>query len=209
MTTSRRNFLTAAVALAGTAAIPLFGKAQTTPSSEWDLTWLDRMKGTHKHVLDLQDPESLSVAHNWQQAYHDVFGIEPKDLSLIVGISRPAFPINASDELYRRFPIGEVWKITDPETEKPALRNIFLEGGKTIAEQESKVRPLQAKGVIFWQCNVALGKVAGILGKKVDRPADEVYKELRPALNPGVIVVPAHTMLLGLAQERGFTYQRL
>jgi hypothetical protein len=34
-----------------------------------------------------------------------------------------------------------------------------------------------------------------------------VRAELIAALNPGVKVVPARTMLLGLAQARGFTYE--
>ncbi len=28
-------------------------------------------------------------------------------------------------------------------------------------------------------------------------------------LNPGVVLVPAHTMATGLIQERGFTYEKL
>lgn len=206
---SRRNFLTTAAGLAGTALLPRLVEAQTTTSSEWDLSWLDRLEGKHKQVFDLQEPDALGVVRNWLQAYQDVFGIQAKDLSPIVGIARMAFPINANDELYRRFPIGEDWKITDPETEKPALRNIFLEGGKTVPEKESTVRALQARGVIFWQCNFALRRISGMLGKKLDRPAEDIYQELRSGLLPGVIVVPAHTMLLGLAQERGCTYQRL
>jgi hypothetical protein len=41
----------------------------------------------------------------------------------------------------------------------------------------------------------------------VQRPQPEVYQEIRAGLNPGVIVVPAHTMLVGIVQEKGFTYE--
>ena len=81
--------------------------------------------------------------------------------------------------------------------------------GKTPAERESTVRALQARGAIFWQCNNALHGVAGRIGGAVNRPADEVYAELKPALNAGVKLIPAHTMLVGLAQEHGCAYESL
>jgi hypothetical protein len=36
-----------------------------------------------------------------------------------------------------------------------------------------------------------------------------VRAELIAGFNPGVRLIPAHTMLLGLAQERGCTYEQL
>jgi len=68
---------------------------------------------------------------------------------------------------------------------------------------------LQARGVIFWQCNKALERISKDLSQKVRRPEAEVYEELKAGLNPGVILIPAHAMLIGLAQERGCTYQAL
>jgi hypothetical protein len=41
--------------------------------------------------------------------------------------------VNASDELYQKFPIGDLWKINDPATGKPALRNPYLAGDKGMA----------------------------------------------------------------------------
>jgi alanine-alpha-ketoisovalerate/valine-pyruvate aminotransferase len=58
-------------------------------------------------------------------------------------------------------------------------------------------------------CNNALLAVAGRLAAAVHRPQPEVYQELKAGLNPGVILVPAHTMLIGLCQERGCSYEAL
>ena len=43
-------------------------------------------------------------------------------------------------------------------------------------------------------------------GTLAERPA---FKELIAGLNPGVKLVPAHTMALGLAQEHGCTYEQI
>jgi hypothetical protein len=208
--TSRREFIAAAV-LTGVSIVPGIAgtKVDDTPvSTTWDLSWLDKLKGKHKQIFDLGQLE-LRVIANWLEGYREVYQLAPSDLSAVVGIAGKSFPINASDELYRRFPIGEHWKLNDPETGKPATRNIFLDGGKTPAEQNKTVRALQASGVIFWQCNKALQRISAELAEKVRRPEPEVYAELNAGLNPGVILIPVHAMVIGLAQERGCTYEAL
>ena len=181
------------------------------PSGErWDMSWLDRLDGKHKQVFDLSDLElGLVVFKNWLDAHEVVYGLKFPKVNAVVGIGGHAFPINASDALYQKYPIGEQWKLNDPDTGKPALRNTFLEGGKAGPFVGAGVRPLQARGAIFWMCNNALHGVAGRLGNAVKRPEPEVYAELRAGLNPGVILVPAHTMLLGLCQEHGCSYEAL
>jgi hypothetical protein len=85
-----------------------------------------------------------------------------------------------------------------------------MEGGEGPPMiREGKVRPLQARGAVFWQCNNALHGVAHQLASGTQRTQPEVYAALRQGLNPGVIVVPAHTMLVGLCQERGCTYEKI
>lgn len=214
----RRGFLASLGVMTGVAALrprravgAEISSDEGTPSSgEWDLSWLNQLRGKHRQVFDLSNMEiGLLVVRNWFDAHEKVFGLRFPGVNAVIGIGGRAFPINASDELYRKFPIGELWKVTDPGTGQPAARNIFQDGGRTPVERESTVRALQARGAIFWQCNNALHTVAERIAGAVKQPADEVYAELRSALNPGVKLVPAHTMLLGLAQERGCAYESL
>ena len=188
----------------GSPALPL-------PSDgPWDLSWLDRLTGKHKQVFDFSNMDiGLVVVKNWLDAHEEVYSLKYPQVNAVVGIGGHAFPVNAGDALYAKFPIGELWKITDPASGKPALRNIFLEGGTAPPTLGAGVRPLQARGAIFWMCNNALHGVADRIAKAVQRPEPEVYAELKPALNPGVILVPAHTMLLGLCQEHGCSYESL
>jgi hypothetical protein len=171
------------------------------------MSWLNGLTGKHKQVFDLNDMDGLRVIRNWLDAHQEVYGLAFPDLNTVVGIGGSTFPINAGDALYQKYPIGDLWKVVDPESGKPAQRNIFLEGGKTPREQGARVRALQARGTIFWQCNNALHGVAGRIGDAVKRPEPEVYEALKVALNPGVILVPAHTMLIGLCQEHGCAYE--
>lgn len=206
---TRRTFLASLSGLLGVSVAPGNVLARTSPLGEWDVNWLDRLSGKHKQLFDVGATDSLKAVRNWLEAHRDVFGTEHTELSALVGIAGDAFPINAGDELFKKYPIGEEWKITDPETKKPAERNIFLDGGATPKDRAATVRALQAKGVIFWQCNNALKRIAHEFAVKVNRPDEDVYAELRAGLNPGVILVPAHVMFVGLAQEKGCCYEKL
>jgi hypothetical protein len=209
--TSRRSFLGSVGGLAGAAAFtPLVAEAEGPAQGGWDMSWLDRLTAKHKQVFDFSNMEiGLLVVKNWYDAWENVYGFKQPQVTAVVGIGGHAFAVNASDALYQKFPVGEQWKVTDPTTGKASLRNVFLDGGKSGPTAGAGVRPLQARGAIFWQCNNALMGVAAQLAAAVQRPQPDVYQELKAGLNPGVILVPAHTMLIGMCQEHGCSYESL
>jgi intracellular sulfur oxidation DsrE/DsrF family protein len=209
----RRSFLSAVASVAGV-AVAQSSAAQglsQTPNrlqGSWDLSWLDQLKGGHKQLYDLgshdlaSDPRPLRFARNFLDTFRDVYRLEFPDINTAVGISGPAFPMNASDRLWAKYRLGERSKIVDPMTKQPAVRNIFLDG------PDISVKAMQARGTVFWQCNVALGVVAQQLAAATQMPVEEVRADLVAGLNPGVRLVPSHVMALALVQERGFTYMK-
>jgi hypothetical protein len=208
----RRTFL----ATLGFSALSRAAGAQApggSPAGATDISWFDTFKGKHKHVFDLGSFD-LSVDSPLRQpvtyfaGHREVSKLEPPDdVNVIVAISHKAFPMNASDALWEKYKLGEVWGIKDSATGKPSVRNIFL--GAATGAAGATVRALQARGVVFWQCNFALGAVASELAAKTGAKSQDVRSELMAGLNPGVRMVPAHTWAIGYAQERGFTYENL
>ena len=208
----RRSFISAVASLAGVAAAQSSaqGVSQTPnrPQGSWDLSWLDQLKGAHKQLYDLgshdlaSDPRPLRFARNFLDTFRDVYRLEFPDINTAVGISGPAFPMNASDRLWAKYRLGERSKIVDPMTKQPAVRNLFLDG------PDISVKAMQARGVVFWQCNVALGVVAQQLAAATQMPVEDVRADLVAGLNPGVRLMPSHVMALALAQEHGFTYMK-
>ena len=210
---NRRAFMSVVASLAGVAAVQSSGSeasAQSLPLvvGQFDMTWLDQMKGQHKQLYDLgsqefsEDPRALRYCRNFLDTFRDTYKLESPNINTAVGISGPAFPMNASDRLWVKYKLGERSKIIDPMTKMPAVRNIFLEGG------DISVKAMQARGTVFWQCNVALGQVAGQLAEANKMPVAEVRADLVAGLVPGVRLMPSHVMALALAQERGFTYMK-
>jgi len=194
-----------------TGLVALTPLAAQEKSPTWDLSWLDRFKGKHKQMFDLGSAElrgesPLRLANNYFNTLRDVLHAEPPDVNVAIGIARSAFPVNASDALWEKFALGELWNVSDSEAGKPAVRNIYL--GAAGGPAAPTVRSLMARGVVFWQCNIALGGVASQLAAKTGMPVEKVRAELIAGLNPGVQLVPAHSMATGLVQERGFTYMK-
>ena len=208
----RRSFFTTLASVAGLAALrPGDAAAQGAPPSAgpFDMAWLEQMKGKHKQLYDLggislaEEPRPLRFCRNFLDTFRDVYKLEHPGVNTAVGISGPAFPMNATDRLWEKYKLGERGKIIDPKTKQPSIRNIFYDDGSDIS-----VKAIQARGTIFWQCNVALGGVAQQLADQFKMPFAEVRADLIAGLNPGVKLMPSHVMALALAQERGFTYMR-
>jgi hypothetical protein len=210
----RRSFISAVASLAGLAAARVSADQQPrnqplAPSGGFDMAWLAQMNGKHKQLYDLGglelavDPRPLRFARNFLDTFRDVYRFEYPDINTAVGISGPAFPMNASDRLWAKYKLGERSRIIDPMTKQPAVRNIFYDEGGDIS-----VKAIQTRGAVFWQCNVALGVVAQQLASAFQLPFADVRADLVAGLNPGVRLMPSHVMALGLAQERGFTYMK-
>ena len=210
----RRTFLTA---LGGAAALTLGAEAdaaigQATSPAPIDLTWFDAFTGKHKQVFDLGSFDlsvdtPLRQAVTYLAAHQMINHLEPPtDINVIMGISHKSFPMNASDALWEKYRLGEHWGITDKATGKRAVRNVFVDGP---VPGPATVKALQGRGVVFWQCNFALGSIAGELAEKTGGKAADIRADLTAGLLPGVRLVPAHTWAVGWAQERGFTYEKL
>jgi hypothetical protein len=207
---NRRSFVSVLASLAGIAALDQETSAQAPPRAapgQWDLSWFDALKGRHKQMYDYgtwdlsEDTRPLRFVKNYLDTYRDVFGLQSPDVNTAVGVSR-AIAINLSDAMWQKYKIGERYKIADPATKQPSVRNIFLSDGDT------SVKAMQARGTVFWQCNVALGLVSQQLAQATGTPAADVRADLLAGLNPGVQLVPSHVMAIGIAQEHGFTYMK-
>jgi hypothetical protein len=211
----RRSFFTTLASVAGIAALrPGAAAAQAAAPSAgpFDMAWLEQVKGKHKQLYDLgawnlgEDGRPLRFCKNFLDTFRDVYKLEHPGVNTAVGVSGPAIALNMTDRIWEKYKLGERSKIIDPMTKQPAVRNIFMvyeDRGDQIG-----VTAMQARGAVFWQCNVALGAVAFQLANATGKPFQDVRAELVAGLNPGVKLVPAHTLLVGMAQERGFTYEK-
>jgi len=211
----RRVFL---AALSGVAAWSSVARAQTPAppqaGSPIDISWFDKLHGKHKQVFDLGSfdlslDSPLRQPITYLAVHRELNHLEPPDdINVLIAISHKSFPMNATDAYWEKYRLGEVFNIKDPSTGKPSIRNIFL-GAASGGGGGATVRALQGRGIVFWQCNFALGSVSSDIAKVTGGKAQEIRADLVNGLNTGVRLVPAHTWAIGFVQERGFTYEKL
>lgn len=238
-TTGRRSFLGAAAAtgLALLGARDALGAEGNVSSlleesqpRQWDLSWVNGLKGKHKQVFDCEKLEAapLLTASNYLRAIKEVYGLESPQVNVVMGIAG-LYPLNAKDEIWAKYGLGEKWKVKDPATGAWATRNIYIDSpGFPVSPQGAAPNPdpafqrdivdmmrpgtinsLKERGAIFWQCNNALNGVVMTLSQATGARYSDVRQELIDGFLPGVKLVPAHTMMIGVMQERGLTYEKL
>jgi hypothetical protein len=200
---------------AATAPLPAtnpYGGPGTDPekNNSWDWTWLTLITGQHKQVYDIgdiNDLRGLRTLRNYLNAWRDVYKLNPPDVTAVAGMIGAGY-VNFNDAIWAKYGLGEETKTKDASGAW-VTRNVYRNADGGAAWTDYSIEPLQARRVIFWQCNNALKGVTAHLAAKMHMPPDVVRAELIAGLLPGVTLVPAHTMAIGLSQEHGCTYEAL
>jgi hypothetical protein len=201
----------AQAAQAAPAAAPNRPGKDPEPDNSWDWTWLTQITGKHKQVYDISimtNGVGLRVVRNWLNAWRDVYKLNPPEVTAVAGMVSAGY-INFNDAIWAKYGFGEESKTKDPKTDTWVTYNIFRRAEPGTPMADYTLEALQARQVIFWQCNNALKGITGRLATKMQMQPDVVRAELIAGLLPGVTLVPAHTMAIGLSQEHGCTYEAI
>jgi hypothetical protein len=151
------------------------------------------------------------------------FDVPEAQIKIVAALHGPANMLNYGDAVWGKYKIGEWLKVTDPETGKPAVRNIFYASKHPVnaaafakdpddldsAYQDTAVQTLQARGVQFLSCHTALEEQARILVERnhLAQAPEEVVKDLLANALPGVLVVASMVAAIALLQAQGrYTY---
>jgi intracellular sulfur oxidation DsrE/DsrF family protein len=218
--TPRRRFIANLVggtaALAAGAAFPhdLGGQqgggfpSYPPPQGGWDLAWADRIaKAKHRVVFDspeVADGLVFTNAQTYYAGYKDVYNAPDTDLGVVVVIRHRAIQMVLNDALWERWKIGEQLSVKDPQTNEPALRNIWAKGGARGGG--GSMEGLMQRGVVILACNLALMRSAGQFASAMNVPVEEARKLFIDALVPGVIRQTSGIFAVTRAQEAGANF---
>ncbi len=214
--THRRGFVGAIATLgagmvlgAGTGAHPLLVTQQPSDA------WLDHLKGKHRQLFDVPDPEGGTVlrhVRNYLDAWRDAYGVGEQDINVVVTLYARTTPLGLQDAMWAKYQLGAALNITDPTTNAPLVRNWFAhpKAGDPVADGEpgTSMEILQHRGVIFALCNNALKRWSARLEKSGLGAATDVHADLVAHALPGVVIVPDVLVTMTRAHERGFASVR-
>jgi intracellular sulfur oxidation DsrE/DsrF family protein len=176
--------------------------------------WFNKVKGKHRIIFDVTKPNEL-LPFAWPKIFiltNMATGATEADCGVVVVLRHAAIPYAMESRLWEKYKFGEVFKIDDPKTKAPSIRNMFWQpkaddfkvpGFGPVA---IGINDLQASGVMFCVCDVALTVNSAVMAEKMNMDANDVKKDWMTGILPGVQVVPSGVWAVGRAQEHGCTY---
>jgi len=220
---SRRNFLgtiTTGAAVAGLSAMAPGLSAFAAEQKFNPVVYGDpeemfkKINGKHRVVFDATRPHEI-MPFAWPKVFlmtNEMTGTPNKDCSVVVVLRHDAIPYAFESKLWEKYKFGELFEAHDPKTNKPALRNPFWQpqpGDFTVpgvGNVEIGINQLQANGVQFCVCNMAMTVYSAVVAQQMNLKAEDVKKEWDAGLLPGIQVVPSGVWALGRAQEKQCAY---
>ena len=219
--TDRRGFLgslatgAAAVGLATfTPSLNLHAEEKTFLNDDDPDAWFNKIKGKHKMVFDATQPHEV-MPFAWPKVFlltNAGTGTPEKDCGVVVVLRHNAIPYAFEDRLWEKYKFGEMFKADDPKTKALSTRNPFWKPQKGdfkipgVGEVQIGINELQASGVMFCVCNMAMTVYTNVAAGMMKMEAADVMKDWMSGLLPDIQVVPSGVWALGRAQEHGCSY---
>lgn len=210
---NRRDFLgmAATAAAAGLGAmVPITGAVAAADAPGTDFTrWLDTIPGTHKQLYDMPEVNG-GMGLVWSWAFFmtgaPAYGVPESDLAVVMVLRHNALPLAFNDSAWAKYKLGEVFKIEDPDTKAPAVRNPFYLKPGTLPIPDAALQKLIETNVRVAACNLAMTFYSGMVAKNMGLKHEDVKSDWLAAVLPGITVVPSGVLACNGAVSRGCTY---
>jgi len=221
-TNQRRGFLKKFIAGAAAIGAGVFtkpvealaiGKIDGSDISQAD-EWFKKVKGKHKIMFDVTQPHGI-FPFAWPRIFlmtNGKTGTPPEECGVVVVLRHSSAVYALGNAMWEKYKIGESIKINDAEGKAPAVANPFWEPksgtykGPGIDDLHIGINELQANGVMFCVCDMALTGLSHTVAEKTKQNADEIKKDWLANLLPGVQLTPSGVWAVGRAQEHGCAY---
>lgn len=172
--------------------------------------WFKKAKGRHRIVYDASEPhEGMPFIWSWVfYATNNETGVADNNMTAMVVLRHNAIPFAMEDRLWKKYNLGEVFKVTDNTTKKPATRNPFYQPGEGDFPTPGidGIQKMQERGAMFCVCNMALKVYSSAVAKMSNLNPEEVYQDWKSGVHKDIQAVPSGVWAVGRAQENGFGY---
>jgi intracellular sulfur oxidation DsrE/DsrF family protein len=209
----RRSFLTrfkagaaslAALTVGGVAMVQVKSAPATRfePARHSQDDWMDEIPGKHRLCCDSTNADSLSDglrnANNFLIANRNGYGLESKDVALIVVARHQSTSFAFNDEMWAKYGASFAGDLPPALAKEPHTAN---PNSATLAS-------LAKEGVHFAVCAMATRRLARTIAGVTNGDADAIFSELMSHLIPNAHMAAAGIVAVNRAQERGYSFVR-
>jgi hypothetical protein len=209
----RREFMGLATAMAAVgvaAALPASIANAADGASTPFTRWLDTIDGKHRVVLDMREHND-GMALAWAWVYFltasEAYGVPENEVGVVLVIRHNAIPVALDDSAWRKYDLGEMFKINDPDTGKPAVQNPFyltMNGEGFLPDMA--LQKLIDRGVNVGACDMAIHHYSSVAAQEMGMRHEDVKADWNQAVLPGVSHMPSGLVACQGAVSRGCAY---
>jgi hypothetical protein len=180
------------------------GDGLAATSTEWDLSWVTKLTGSHRAAFDWPTPDAsagLWRAGLWKRQVIENLGTQSEAVNTILVIRHSAIPMIMGDAFWERHRLGKTYKIKHPFTGKTAATNPYrrFEG----SNQASSLEGFLGGGGIVLACGLAFGFMVSLEASRQKKKSAEVRSEVLTEVIPGILIQPSGFFALLEAQRNG------
>ena len=216
MPNHKRAFMRGLFGAFGVAAASSGAQAQAfrnwSPAMEPQDNWLDDAPARHRQLFDTISPDgvarALTFTHTFYAANKDAYGIEPKDLAVVMILRAGSTGFGFNDMFWSKYSAGleKRYKMTDPVTKAAPAINIYnaADRASLLPTNGLTFDTLARMGGRFAICSVASRKLAAALAADMGGSADAIYAEMTANIIASARMAPAGIVALNRAQEHRY-----
>ena len=206
----RRDFmgLAAAVAAIGVGTALPVATAGAAPATDFG-RWLDSIKGKYKVVLDVREPnDGMGIAWGWVYLFTGPQAYDVKDVApgTVMVFRHNAIPLVLADSMWNKYGLGAYFKINDPATSAPALRNPYYATPVDPGVPDMALKNHIERGVKVVACDMAIHYYSGQIAQAQGLKHEDVKAEWMAATLPGIAHAPSGVVACQGAVAKGCSY---
>jgi hypothetical protein len=134
------------------------------------------------------------------------YGGSESDLGTVMVLRHNAIPIALEDSAWKKYNLGAYFKIDDPETKAPAVRNPYYAKTSEPLIPEMALQKLIGRGVKVVACDMAIHHYSGEIAKQMGLKHEDVKKDWTAAVLPKIVHAPSGVVACQGAVAHGCAY---
>jgi intracellular sulfur oxidation DsrE/DsrF family protein len=172
------------------------------------------LKGKHRIVFDVTEPVFM-FPFAWPRVFlltNMATGTPEKDNNVVVVLRHASIPYAMGNDLWKKYNFAEFFKVKPDMQGNPVTSNVFWKPPQGTFQLpgfgvvQVGINELQESGVQFVVCNAALTVYSAAAAGSMNAKPEDVLKEWKAGLLPGITVVPSGVWAVGRAQENKCAY---
>ncbi|TRZ47616.1 hypothetical protein D3A96_02615 [Robertkochia marina] len=171
-------------------------------------SWLEKIKGPHKVVIDSPEVNAGNAIH-WTENLYNSFeqeNVPASEVTVVCVLRHFGIFLGMNTAVWAKYNLAEMAQLITPYGET-LKENPMYEGNSELFGYEMRgIKGLIEQGAVFVICGLALEKGAGFIAEQNGMDKEEAKKDFMDSVFPGIEVVSSGVWAVARAQEQGCSF---